>query len=347
MATIKDVAKYAGVSVATVSRVLNQSEKVSTETVNKVLAAIKELEYTPSALGRQLRTACTKNILVIVPSISNGFYSAIIEGVKSEATKNGYNIVVGITNDDDIIEQEYIQFLDTKVVDGLIFLSPRRNRNYLKNYLGTYPIVQCNEYGLEKGISTVTIDNFKAAYDATKYLINLGHKNIAFIGGEGDYTSVIQRKQGFKKALDEVNLEVAKEYYQKTLFNFEGGKLACKYLLDLDSVPTAIFAAADIIAIGAIKQIQDAGKQVGKDIDVIGFDDTLIAKIYTPSVTTISQPRYEIGVIACEILLSKINNIKNANESSYVLTNRKPQGHQNIIVPHKLEVRESTKKKEN
>ncbi|OON92866.1 MAG: hypothetical protein ATN32_09305 [Candidatus Epulonipiscium fishelsonii] len=346
MATIKDVAKHAGVSIATVSRVLNQSEKVRTETVNKVLYAIKELGYTPSALGRQLRTSCTKNILVIVPSISNGFYSAIIEGIKSKATKDGYNIVVGITNDDDIIEQEYIQFLDTKVVDGLIFLSPRRNRKYLKNYLDFYPIVQCNEYGLENAITTIAINNFKAAYDATKYLIDIGNKSIAFVGGEGDYTSVIQRKQGFEKALEEANLEVPKEYFQKTLFNFEGGKLACKYLLELTPAPTAIFAAADIIAIGAIKQIQNIGKQVGKDIDVIGFDDTLIAKIYSPSVTTVSQPRYEIGVIACEMLLLKINNINIANESS-ASTSKKTLGYQDIIVPHKLEIRESTKKKEN
>lgn len=330
MATIKDVAKLANVSVATVSRVINSDPKVKAETKEIVQVAIRELNYAPNLLGRNLRRSYTKNILVLLPTISNQFYSAIIKGIRQEAYKEGYNVMLGITDLDSKIEMQHIKLLETKLVDGIIFFAPQIDAKTISSVERMYPVVQCSEYIQGVDISGVSIDNKQAAYDATKYLISLGHTKIAMITSKKKYTSSTLREQGFKAALKDSRISIPKGYIYRTDYSPTSGTKACYDLLEQKEAPTAIFTISDSQAIGVMRGIQELGKIAGKDIDVIGFDNTFVSKVYHPTITTISQPRFEMGEKAAALLLRKIKDIQVPNTF--------------ILLPHELIIRESTKK---
>lgn len=329
MATIKDVAQHAKVSVATVSRVLNNDPKVRPETKEVVERAIDELGYSPNLLGRNLRRSSTHNILVLLPTISNQFYSAIIKGIREEANLEGYNVMIGITDLDVNIEMNHIQLLENKLVDGIIFFTPQIAKSTLTRLGKVYPIVQCSEYVEGAKLSLVSIDNKQAAFDATKYLIELGHKHIGLITSKKVYTSSKLREEGFKQALTQHQLPVNEELIYYTDYTPQCGTEAAKALLTRKTPPTAIFTISDSLAIGVIRGLKECGKKVGVDIDVIGFDNTFISKFYEPTITTISQPRLKMGKKAARLLLNKIQNIDSANET--------------IFLPHELMIRQSTK----
>lgn len=330
MATIKDVAKAAQVSVATVSRVLNDDPKVKPETKEKVKAIIEELNYTPNLLGRNLRRSYTKNILVLLPTLSNTFYATIIKGIRQGVAQEGYNVMVGVTDLNPEIERQNIRLLETKLVDGIIFFAPQISKAELEEVERQYPIVQCSEYIQGSKVSWVSIDNQQAAYDAVEYLIKLGHTKIAMITSKKKYTSSYLREKGFKAALKEKHISIPTDYLYRTDYTPSSGTEAAHHLLSLKEPPTALFTIADSMAVGVIRGIEDLGKKVGKDVDVIGFDNTFISKIYNPTLTTISQPRFEMGEKAAELLLHKMKDIHRAQ--TYV------------TLKHELVVRESTRK---
>lgn len=329
MATIKDVANAAKVSVATVSRVLNDDPKVKQETKERVNKVIQELNYSPNLLGRNLRRSYTKNILVLLPTISNTFYSAIIKGIRQELAKEGYKVMIGVTDLDPQIERQHIRLLETKLVDGIIFFAPQIAYKELEEVERQYPIVQCSEYLEEAKVSWVSIDNKRAAYDAAKYLIQLGHKKIAMITSKKKYTSSVLREKGFKEALKDHHIPLPKNYIYKTDYVPESGTKACLNLLGEKEPPTAIFTISDSLAVGVIRAIEDSGMRAGEDVDVIGFDNTFITKIYHPTITTISQPRFEMGVKAAQLLLKRIKAID--------------EDHEYVILEHELVRRESTR----
>lgn len=330
MSTIKDVANVAGVSVATVSRVLNENENVKENTKQKVLDAVKKLEYTPNLLARNLRQLNTKSVLVLLPTISNQFYSTIIKGINSVAEKENYSVMISITNLDLKIEETYINLLKTKRVDGIILFAPQLSKKKLSSIAKKYPIIQCSEYLEEVDITTICIDDEKASFEAVEYLINLGHKKIGLITSEKFYTTAKKREKGYIKALKKYNLPLNENYIVRTNYSYKSGIEATKKLLNQKDFPTAIFTISDSIAVGAIKGIEEFNKKVGKDIDIIGFDDTIIAKLYSPDITTISQPRFEMGEIAMKCILEKINNNSIPNKF--------------IKLEHNFVVRNSTRK---
>lgn len=330
MATIKDVAKLAQVSVATVSRVINEEENVKLETKKKVRNAIKALNYTPNLLGRNLRRSRTKNILVLLPTISNPFYSGVIKGIKSKADEEGYSMMISITDSEKEIEKNAMKMLTTRLVDGIILFAPRLSATMLTKIARGYPIVQCSEYIEGSNTSIVSIDNLQAAYEATKYLISLGHTQIAMIGNDEGYTSAALREKGFRQALAECQIDLRPDFVQYTKYSYKGGEEACKALMRLEETPTAIFTIADSMAVGAVKEIKGRGLVVGKDIDVIGFDDTTITKVYSPTISTIAQPRVLMGREAMQLILQKIEDIDSPNKC--------------IMLAHELMIRESTKK---
>lgn len=329
MSTIKDVAKLAGVSVATVSRVINDESNVKTDTKERVLAAVDELNYTPNLLGRNLRRSNTKNVLVLLPTISNQFYSSIIKGMNYRAQQDGYHVMVSITDLDVKTEEEYIALLETKLVDGVILFAPQISKDKIEQIARYYPVVQCCEYVEGADVSIVSIDNKKAAYDAVEHLINIGHKKIGIITSGIVYTSAARREEGYREALKHHNISVPEGYVIHTNYSYKSGMQAAKELLTLQDPPTAIFTISDSMAVGAIKAITQMGKVVGKDIDVTGFDDTVIAKVYNPSITTITQPRFEMGVVVMDLMLKKIRDIKTPNEI--------------ITLEHQVVERESTR----
>ncbi|GMQ55812.1 DNA-binding transcriptional regulator CytR [Vallitalea sediminicola] len=328
MNNIQDVAREAGVSVATVSRVINHNDKVSTNTKNKVLKAIDKLQYTPNLLGRNLRKKRTYKVLVLVPTLSNEFYSEIVRGVEDVANEEDYYVMVCSTHSNKEKEKAYLNMFYNHLIDGIIFTAPEMNGDAMIDIANSYPVIQCSEYIRNTDVSWVSIDNHQASIDAIQYLIDIGHKEIAIIGSENGFVSSVKRKQGYLDALEHNNIQINEDYIIQSDYEFQDGIDGCKKLMNLTKPPTAIFCGSDAIAVGVIRQLTKQGIVVGKDMSVIGFDDTNLAAYYNPPITTVSQPRYEMGKVAMELLLRKINNINCKKEY--------------ITLGHKLTIREST-----
>jgi LacI family transcriptional regulator, repressor for deo operon, udp, cdd, tsx, nupC, and nupG len=327
MANIQQVAKQAGVSVATVSRVLNGQNTVSAKTKMKVEETIKKLNYEPSLLGRHLRTSESRLFLILIPTISNPFYLEIIKGIEQVAISQNYNILLCETDSNPEKENIYFDLVRKKMADGIISMDPAVNVETLKKLAENYAIIQCSEYEEGTGIPYVTIDNEEASYRAVKHLIQIGHKKIALMNSDEKYLFARQRKMGYKRALEENGITLKNEYIIPTQrLGFENGQQAMKKILNLQDRPTALFAVSDLLAIGALKEINAAGLHVPNDIAVVGFDKIDFSNMTNPTLTTIAQPMKRMGSVAARMLIEKI----------------KGEEVESIILDHELVIREST-----
>jgi LacI family transcriptional regulator, repressor for deo operon, udp, cdd, tsx, nupC, and nupG len=327
MANIQQVAKQAGVSVATVSRVLNGQNTVSAKTKMKVEETIKKLNYEPSLLGRNLRTSESRLFLILIPTISNPFYLEIIKGIEQVAISQNYNILLCETDSNPEKENIYFDLVRKKMADGIISMDPAVNVETLKKLAENYAIIQCSEYEEGTGIPYVTIDNEEASYRAVKHLIQIGHKKIALMNSDEKYLFARQRKMGYKRALEENGITLKNEYIIPTQrLGFENGQQAMKKILNLQDRPTALFAVSDLLAIGALKEINAAGLHVPNDIAVVGFDKIDFSNMTNPTLTTIAQPMKRMGSVAARMLIEKI----------------KGEEVESIILDHELVIREST-----
>lgn len=327
MANIHQVAKHAGVSVATVSRVLNGQSTVTPKTRIKVEAAIKQFNYEPSMLGRNLRNSETRLLLVLIPKISNPFYSEIINGIETTALRNDYNILLCETDSQPERENIYFDLVRKKMTDGIISMDPAVNVESLMKLAESHCIIQCSEYVVDSGIPYVTIDNEEAAYKAVKHLIKIGHSKIALMNSDEKYLYARQRELGYRKALEEQGIEVNKEwiYYTQDL-GFENGQQAMRKILTQDEKPTAVFAVSDLLAIGALKEMNSRGLKVPEEMALVGFDKIEFSNMTQPTLTTVAQPMYKMGTIAATMLINKI----------------KGEHVENVILDHELVIREST-----
>ncbi|WP_047152255.1 LacI family DNA-binding transcriptional regulator [Aneurinibacillus tyrosinisolvens] len=307
MVRIVDVAKKANVSTATVSRVLSKPETVKKETTQKVLEAIEKLNYQPNALARQLRRSETKTILVVVPDITNPFFSKVLRGIESIAVAKGYQVLLGDAGNDVERENGYLNILRQKKADGMILLTARMDSSIVEEMAQEYPVVLACEYIDGSKIPTVSIDNVSSARKATEYLIKLGHKRIGFISGPMNVVLGKDRLKGFYQAMTRYNLTVESFLVQEGDFSYESGFNMMMKFLALNDLPTAVFAANDEMAFGAIKAIKSKGLRVPHDISVVGFDDIKFSSIFEPALTTISQPAFEIGSEATRLLIRLIN----------------------------------------
>ncbi|MBB6453647.1 alanine racemase [Salirhabdus euzebyi] len=327
MANIQQVAQKAGVSVATVSRVLNKNTTVSPKTKLKVENAIRELNYEPSMLGRNLRNSESRLLLVLIPSISNPFYTEIINGIEDTAVSNNYNILLCDTDSNPQRENIYFNLIKNKLADGIISMDPAVNMQKLNELAATHSIIQCSEYDENGCIPYVTIDNELAAYRAVKHLIQSGHKKIALINSDEKFLYARQRRQGYEKALKEFHLPIFNEWMiTSQQLGFEDGQQAMRKLLQLNEKPTAVFAVSDTLAIGALREINANQLKAPNDIAVVGFDNISFSNMTNPTLTTISQPMYKMGCVAANMLIDKI---KGKDVSS-------------VILDHELVIREST-----
>ncbi|MGG1691812.1 LacI family DNA-binding transcriptional regulator [Heyndrickxia ginsengihumi] len=308
MVRIADVAKMANVSTATVSRVISNAGTVKKETANKVLEAIDKLNYKPNVLARQLRRLETQTILVVIPDITNTFFSNVLRGIESVATAYGYQVLLGDAQN--IVERErsYLDNLGQRKADGVILLTARTDQKVLEELSEQYPVVLACEYYEGSNLPTVSIDNISSARKATEYLISLNHKKIAHISGPLKVVVGRDRLKGFHQAMAHHGLPIESLLVQEGDFSYESGFNLMKKLLMLDEIPTAVFAANDEMAMGAIKAAKAKGIRVPDDLSVIGFDDIKFASIFEPALTTIAQPTFEIGKKAMELLLKLINN---------------------------------------
>jgi len=334
--TINEIAKRSGVSKATVSRVINNSKPVSDEVRQKVMAVIESTNFVPSALGRSLSLKKSHLIGVIIPDLANPVFSRIIAGMESYLRSKNYSLLITATDFNIDTGIRHIQILNEKAIDGLIFLAGAMNEELIQA-LNTFhkPVVVIGSDIDSDTIPVIEIDNKKAAYDATVYLVSIGHKNIAMIRGPlSDRYAGKERFIGYQEALMESGL------YQTHLvvegkYTFDHGYNAMKRLLVSKPLPTAVFCANDLMAIGAMKCAFDEGFKVPADISFIGFDDVEIAKMYNPTLTTIHQPFEEKGLQAIERLIDMIKLYNDKKEASFA---------ELVILPHKLVVRQSTAK---
>lgn len=327
MANIQEVAQKAGVSVATVSRVLNNNVTVTPSTRLKVESAIKELNYEPSMLGRNLRNSESRLLLVLLPGISNPFYTEIINGIQNTAITNQYNILLCETNSNPERQNIYFNMVKNKLADGIISMDPTVNMKKLEELAKNYSIILCSEYDEGERIPYVSIDNELAAYHAVKHLIRLGNKDIALINSDEKFLYARQRRRGYERALKEFELPVNEEYiYNTNQLDFQDGVQAMRMLLRLKNKPTAVFAVSDTLAIGALKEINANGISVPRDMAVVGFDNISFSNMTNPTLTTVAQPMYKMGCTVAKMLIDHIHGNKV----------------QSILLDHELIIREST-----
>ena len=308
MPTIQQVAKVAGVSVATVSRVINNSGRVVDKTREKVEKAIADLNYSPNMIGRNLRRKTTEVILVLLPNISNPFYAKTVSGITSVAKKNGFTVMVCSTNSDKNLELNFLNLLKYKLADGAILMSQEMTNGELSKFGQSYSIVQCSEYVEAQGVPYVTIDNSSAAFDAVSHLISLGHERIGLISSKGGYFSAAQRQEGYVKALQNAKIKFDMSLVKFGDYGYRSGMACAEQFLQMNTPPTAVFSISDPMAIGAMKKFQKSGLRVPDDIAMVGFDNVSFSQMCEPELTTISQPTYKMGCKAMDILLMKIEN---------------------------------------
>ena len=307
MPTIHDVARESGVSISTVSRVIQGASNVLPETRERVEEAIRRLDYHPNRLAQQFRTQQTRNILVIVPSIGNTFYSEILAGIESVANKHDYALLLVDSHGKGDIEMRCCDMLAQKLVDGIITFSTGIQKDKLKQLARQYPIVIACRYFADTTIPNVTIDNIKAIKDITGYLLNLGHKRVCYLAGPSDILLYQDRLGGFQEALRERGLKVDPDLILHCDASIRGGYDAVSALLNARRDFTALVASGDTMAIGAIRALNDAGLKVPEDVAVAGFDDISMSTLFTPTLTTVRQPKYQIGARAMEKLLDLIS----------------------------------------
>jgi LacI family transcriptional regulator/LacI family repressor for deo operon, udp, cdd, tsx, nupC, and nupG len=298
--TIKDVAAESGLSVATVSRLLNGSARVSKEAEQKVAAAIRKLGYSPNRLGRNLRKSETNMILAVIPSFETPFYGRIIRGMQESASDNGYDVLVCMSNSNLAVETRLLNMLFDRTVDAAVLLGTELDAATLNEINADYNIALCCERVEGAEVFTVTVDDAAGAYSAVKNLINFGHRQIAMVSTSVKALSSKDREAGYRKALAESGVEYREEYMYRGTYDFLNGAEAFNKFMRLKNPPTAIFCVSDILAFGVAKRASKLGYKVGEDISVCGFDNLPFSGMYTPGITTIEQPLFEIGRTAVE-----------------------------------------------
>jgi LacI family transcriptional regulator len=305
--TIRDVAKAAGVHPSTVSRVINGNSNISQDTVKKVLSVIKELNYTPNALARGLKTNKLHTFGMLIPDIANPFFAGLARGVEDAANEYGYNVI--LCNTDDCFEKEitYLRLLKERRIEGLILANAKfRDKSIIELEKRNFPymLLSRNIKGLQK--NSISVDNIAGGFLATQYLVRLGHKKIGHITGPYNTTAAIDRIKGYKKALEYYKIPFNKQYVGEGDFRIKGGYRVMNNYLKLEAPPTAVFTANDLLAVGAIEAIRENGYDVPRDFSIIGFDNIRLASYLSPPLTTIRQPMIEMGYLAIIKLLERI-----------------------------------------
>lgn len=306
-ATMKDVARAAGVSTATVSRTLMNPEKVSVQTRQKVENAVLEVGYYPHTLSRGMKRNESRTILVIVPDIGDPFFTDIIVGIEEIAAGHGYLVLIGDCRYQHKPEHTFLNLIITKQIDGMVLLGsdvPFDSRHDEQRHFP--PMVMANEFAPELELPTVNIDNLTAAFNATHYLQSLGHTRIACISGPEELPLCKYRIEGYIQAMRRMGMPVREEYLVRGDFTHESGAECAAQLLALPEPPTAVFCHNDIMAIGAIWAARKQGLTLPQDLSVVGFDDLPAAQYCSPTLTTIAQPRYEIGRQSFLLLLEQL-----------------------------------------
>ncbi|MGC8963033.1 MAG: LacI family DNA-binding transcriptional regulator [Candidatus Bipolaricaulaceae bacterium] len=311
MVTIRDVAARAGVSVATVSHVINGTRKVAPSTAERVCRAIEELGYQPNSLARGLRTRVTQVIGVLVSDITNPFFATLVRGVEDAARDAGYSVIICNSDEDPEKEDHYIRVLWQRRVDGLL-IAPTQDgtspaiQKLIKRKI-PFVFVDRKAKGIEA--DAVLSDNVGGAYLATKHLIDRGHKKIGIVLGIPGATTTEERFAGYRQALKEAGILFSEELVVWGGYRMEGGRRAAGELLSLRDPPTAIFSTNNLMTVGVLQQLFARGIRVPDQVAVVGFDDLEWAEIASPSLTAVVQKPYTIGRTAADLLLKRLGGL--------------------------------------
>ncbi|MDR1587664.1 MAG: LacI family transcriptional regulator [Treponema sp.] len=306
MTSLKDVARYTGLSVSTVSRVLSNTGYIKEHTREKVLEAVRLLNYSPNIMARSLKNGRSNTIALFIPSIQNLIYPDLTRGVEDTARKNGYMVILCNTDESIEVEKAYINTLQPRLIDGFIIASMMPHSNHIKQLRKeNFPLVLTLR-AYDDSIDAVIIDNKQAAYNAVNYLIERGHRKIAIALGNMELNVYSERYKGYRSALEQgglpfdENLVIRERYTIASLYNIT------KTLLERGIIPDSVFATTDAQAITIMRAIYDSGYKVPADISVLSFDNVEIASLVEPPLTTVFQPLYKIGVIAAQKLIYQI-----------------------------------------
>ncbi|GEM00896.1 DNA-binding transcriptional regulator, LacI/PurR family [Halolactibacillus halophilus] len=335
--TIKDVAKKAGVAPSTVSRVIADSPRISTDTKKRVRKAMKELGYHPNVNARNLAVRSSKAIGVIMPSsaetaLQNPFFPEVLRGVGTVAHDTEYSLYVSTGGNDQQLYEEVKRMVYGHRVDGIILLYSRMN-DAIMDFLveEKFPFVVVGKpYENESSITYVDNDNVSASKELTKHLIDFGHKNIAFIGGTTDLVVTSDRFEGYKQALIESGIKVREDYIINDEFNRSSGKKAVEKLLKLKNPPTAMVISDDMMSLGVINMLEEFGLDCPEDVSITSFNNLYLSEITRPPLTTVDIQIYKLGIQGAKCLIEQLQT--------------KDEPAKRVIVPYAIKYRSSTKR---
>ncbi len=329
--TIKDIAQLAGVSTATVSRVLSGKDKVKVETRDHVLSIVEEYDYNPAS-NLNLANQKSKTILVCVTELKNPFNVPIFDGIQNSAKKHGYDVLILQTKDMYTTFNDFESVLKSQEFAGVIFVSTLTNEqltDITEQLHYRSPIVLCSEFVENSPVPYVGIDDIEAISKATNYLLSTNRKDILFLNSKLSHNYAKKREKGFRLAMEKANVVVDEDLIIRlSSVNHALAYASTMHVLNSDKIPNAILCASDVFAVGALKACQKKGFRVPEDIAIIGFDNIELTTMVQPSLTTIDQPSYQIGYQACELLVERILNPLSSTKK--------------IILETELIIREST-----
>jgi len=334
MSTLKEVAKFADVSITTVSRVMNDASKVNPETRERVQKAMRKLDYNPSRVAQRLRASKghSKLLGLIIPDIQNQFYSHIVRGIEDVAYRKDYAVILCNTDENPNKEKFYLDVLMSESVDGVILPPIHQYSKVVEDMIETgLPIVCVDRKLARSAVDTVVVNNEKGGRIAVEHLIQLGHKRIGLLTSSPQFSSFEERQRGYEKVLYESGIEIDENLIKEGDPRSSGNaRDLANELLNLDSPPTAIFAANNLMTLGVLEAINNANINIPDDMSIIGFDDMPGLPSISSPLTTVKQPGYEMGRRAAELMFQRIEDPKRETVQ--------------IILEPSLIVRKSTKK---
>lgn len=308
MATIHDVAQDAGVSPTTVSRYLNNRIELPPTTSARIDASIKKLDYRPNLLAKRLSTGKTEAVGLVTPEIREPFFAELASAFEDEADRHGYTVFISSTRSDRKREIASLERLEDRHVDGLLMMTNTPDDGTLAALIGKRRnVVIVDEDIPGVAVPRIFVDNTDGAYQATRHLIEAGHRRIAYLGGPVGLLTVTERREGFMLAMNEAGVPVRPEYVEMGSFAPELARAATQRFIELPLPPTAIFASSDYLAIGAVMGLRDANVSVPDEMSLIGFDDMAFGALMTPPLSAIRQPVEQLGRLGFQTLLALLN----------------------------------------
>jgi LacI family transcriptional regulator len=304
MVTIKDIAKKANVAVSTVSYVLNNKKKVSPETRARILKVIEEYNYQPRSVARSLKTGKTLTIGIIMPDITNLFFTEMTRGIEDTANQYGYTVILCNTDKNPQKELDYLNTLYSKDVDGIIFVGTCKNHQIIRNREDT-PIVMIDSKA-GGHMTSVQVNNIRGGFIATSHLLERKKSEVLLLTGPLPASTYFERMTGYLNALRSKGFEYNELMVHECDVSFQGGYNVIQTILDKKIEVHSVFAVSDVIALGAIRAMVEKGIKIPQEVLVVGYDDISISSMFIPSLTTVRQPKYLMGQKAVELLIGKI-----------------------------------------